>query len=320
MDLNALQQFLTVAREEHLSRAAAELRVAQPALSRTIARLEAELGTPLFDRAGRLRLNATGVIFREYVERAIGELEAGRRAVAEAALGGAGVVRFASETFLPLTGPIAAFKAAHPDVEVRLHEMAPEKMEQALRADEVDLCLASQPVNAPHLASAVVLVEPVWLAIPRGHRLAAEPLVTVEDLAAEPFVITRPGQWQRRLLDWLFADRNLEPRIACEIDEYAATYMLVGAGLGLGLFPQIARATLTEPGVAWAGIDHPHCNRTLSLHWVSDDRLSAPARLMRTQITDWNWDRTISPLAPSALSGPANAAPRAARPGCPDRR
>ncbi|MFG3339645.1 LysR family transcriptional regulator [Glycomyces sp. NPDC048151] len=288
MDLNALQQFLIVAREEHLSRAAAELRVAQPALSRTVARLEAELGTPLFDRAGRLRLNATGRIFRDHVERALGELEAGRRAVAEAADGGAGTVRLASETFLPLTGPIAAFKAAHPDIDVRLFQMAPNEMEQALRSDDIDLCLASQPVSAP--ASEVVHVEQVWLAVPPGHRLAGEPQVTVEALAHEPFVITRRGQWQRRLLDWLFADRNLEPRIACEIDEPAATYMLVGTGLGVSLFPQIARRSFPAAGAAWVGIDHPHCNRTLSLHSARDDRLSAAARLMRAQVRDWNWD------------------------------
>ncbi|WP_026932173.1 LysR family transcriptional regulator [Glycomyces tenuis] len=290
MDLNALRQFLAVARHEHLSRAAAELRVAQPALSRTVARLEAELGTPLFDRAGRLRLNESGAVFRDHVERALGALEAGRRAVAEAASGGAGSVRLASETFLPITGPLAAFKAAHPEVEIRLHQMAPGEMGRALRAQEVDLCLASQPVSAPRLASVVVHVERVWLATPPDHRFAGAPRVPIDDLADEPFVITGSGQWQRRLLDRLFADRNLEPRVICETDETAATYMLVSAGLGLSLFPAIAREALPDPGVAWAGVDDPHCNRTLSLHWVNDDRMPAAVRLMRSQITDWDWD------------------------------
>ncbi|MDA1361613.1 LysR family transcriptional regulator [Glycomyces luteolus] len=286
MELNALYQFLAVAREEHLSRAAAQLRVAQPALSRTIARLEAELGAPLFDRAGRLRLNSTGAVFRDHVERALGELEAGRRAVAKAALGGADTVRLASETFLPLTGPIAAFKAAYPEVEVRLRQMSTQEMEHALRAGEVDLCLASQPVKAPGTTAEVVHVEQVWLATPTDHRFAAVPRVTIEDLAEEPFVITRRGQWQRRLLDWLFTDRNLEPRIVCEIDEPAATYTLVGAGLGLSLFPQIARFSMPDPGVAWVGVDHPHCFRTLSLHWA---RLPAAAQRLRAQIEDWDW-------------------------------
>jgi DNA-binding transcriptional LysR family regulator len=293
MELNALHQFLAVAREEHLSRAAAQLHVAQPALSRTIARLEAELGAPLFDRAGRLRLNATGAIFRDHVERALGQLEAGRRAVAEAADGGPARVRLASETFLPLTRPIAAFTTAHPEVEVRLHQMSPREMEEALRADEVDLCLASQPVSAPSITSTVVHVEQVWLATPPGHRLSDAPTATIEDLAGEPFVITRPGQWQRRLLDWLFADRNLEPSIVCEIDEPAATYTLVGAGLGLSIFPDIARSSFPDAGVAWVRIDHPHCNRTLSLHWAGEDRLTAAARLMRAQIADWDWNQSV---------------------------
>jgi DNA-binding transcriptional LysR family regulator len=198
-------------------------------------------------------------------------------------------VRLASETFLPLTGPLAAFKTAHPEVDVELHQMPPTEMEQALRAQEVDLCLAAQPVSAPKVASAVVHTEQVWLATPTGHRLADASGVSIEDLADEPFVTTKPGQWQRRLLDWLFADRNLEPRIICETDEPAATYALVSAGLGVGLFPAIARGTQPDPGVAWADIDHPHCNRTLSLHWVSDDRLPAAVRLMREQITEWNW-------------------------------
>ncbi|HEX2143943.1 MAG TPA: LysR family transcriptional regulator substrate-binding protein [Glycomyces sp.] len=150
-------------------------------------------------------------------------------------------MRLASETFLPLTGPLAAFKAAHPDIEVLLHQRD------------------------------------------------GAGTVRVEDLADEPFVTTKPGQWQRRLLDWLFADRNLEPRIVCATDEPAATYALVSAGLGIGLFPTLARSTRPDPGVAWAIIDHPHCNRTLSLHWVSDDRPPAAVSLMRTQITDWNW-------------------------------
>src|SRR4051794_34889944 len=90
MELNSLAHFLVVARLEHLSRAAEELHVAQPSLSRTIARLEGELGVPLFDRSGRLRLNDAGRLFRDHVERALGELEAGRRAVTEAAGDGLG--------------------------------------------------------------------------------------------------------------------------------------------------------------------------------------------------------------------------------------
>ncbi|MFE3451874.1 LysR family transcriptional regulator [Nonomuraea sp. NPDC059194] len=289
MDLHALKQFLVVARLEHLSRAADELRVAQPSLSRTIARLESELGTPLFDRAGRLRLNEAGRLFREHVERCLGELDAGRRAVAEAAREGIGTVRLASETFLTITDLLAAYKHAHPDIDVELRQMPSADMHRALHAREVDLCLASQPIPEDGLDSVHLHDEPVWLAAPPGHRLASRSSVTVRELRDEPFVTTRPGHWQRRLLDQLFTGNNLTPRIVCEGDEAAATADLVSAGIGLTLIPEMARHARTRAPVAWIGIDDPACRRTLTLHQAADARLSTAARLMRATLTSWSW-------------------------------
>jgi DNA-binding transcriptional LysR family regulator len=289
VDLSTLRQFLVVARLEHLSRAADELRVAQPSLSRTIARLESELGTPLFDRAGRLRLNDTGKLFRGYVERSLGELEAGRRAVAEATSEGFGTVRLASETFLTLIGPLAAFKRAHPDVEVELHQLPADGMARALRAQEVDLCVASQPIPVEGLTGVELLDEPVWVATPLGHPLAGRTSVRVEDLAGEPFVTAREGHWYRRLLDRLFAARDLTPKIVFEGDEPGAIQELISAGLGIGLNPAMARRVAARTPVAWIPVDSPDCRRKITLFWSSESRLPVAARLMRTTITEWDW-------------------------------
>jgi DNA-binding transcriptional LysR family regulator len=289
MDLHTLRQFLVVARLEHLSRAADELRVAQPSLSRTIARLEGELGTPLFDRAGRLRLNDTGKLFRGHVERALGELDAGRRAVAEAAGEGVGTVRLASETFLTFTGPLAAYKRAHPDIEVELHQMPAADMARSLLAQDVDLCAASQPIHADGLESVRLLDEEVWLVTPLDHPLAGRASVTVDELAGLPFIAAHKGHWQRRLLDRLFAARDLTPKIACEGDEVSAIAELIIAGFGVGLVPGLARRSAAMAPVAWIAVDAPDCRRTLALYWGAGSRLSAAARLMRTTITGWNW-------------------------------
>ncbi|WP_418959218.1 LysR family transcriptional regulator [Streptomyces tritici] len=289
MDLNMLRQFLVVARLEHLSRAAEELHVAQPSLSRTIARLESELGTPLFDRAGRLRLNDAGRLFRGHVERALGELDAGRRAVAEAAEQGFGSVRLGSETFLTLTGPLAAYKRAHPAAEVVLHQLAAEDMARRLRAQDIDLCVASQPIPEEGLESVRLHDEPVWVVTPLGHRLAGRTSVSVEELADEPFVTASRGHWQRRLLDRLFAARGLSPRVVCEGDELSAIADLISAGLGIGLVPDIARRVASRVPAAWIAVDSPDCRRTLTLHWGAGSHLSSAARLMRAMITDWDW-------------------------------
>ncbi|MFI7637349.1 LysR family transcriptional regulator [Nonomuraea sp. NPDC049400] len=289
MDLNTLRQFVVVARLEHLSRAAEELRVAQPSLSRTIARLESELGTPLFDRSGRLRLNDAGKLFLGYVERSLGELDAGRRAVAEAISEGAGTVRLASETFLTLTGPLAAYKRAHPDIEVELRWMAAEDMARHLRAQEVDLCVASQPISAEGLTAVQLLDDAVGVATPLGHPLAGRTSVSIDELAGQPFVSARKGHWQRRLLDRLFAARGLTPKIVCEVDEPSAIADLISAGLGIGLVPAFAQRSSMRTTAAWIAVDSPDCRRAVTLYWGADSHLSTAARLMRTTITSWPW-------------------------------
>lgn len=290
MDLHALERFLVVARVEHLSRAADELRVAQPSLSRTIARLESELGTTLFDRAGRLRLNDRGRIFRRHVERSLGELAEARRAVAEAEIGS---VRLASETFLTLTGPLAAFRRAHPDIDVELHQMAAGQMHRALHTREVDLCVASQPIDSQGLDSVDLHDEPVWLAVPLGHRLGGRPSVRVEDLREESFVIPRRGHWQRRLLDQLFAGAH-PPHIVCEGDEAAATVALVGAGLGVTFVPDMARHADTRAAVELVAIDDSHARRVLSVHHADTDT-SGAVRLMLACLVEWPWAEPAPP-------------------------
>ncbi|SDW29806.1 DNA-binding transcriptional regulator, LysR family [Amycolatopsis xylanica] len=289
MDLNSLRQFLVVARLEHLSRAAEELRVAQPSVSRTIARLESELGAPLFDRGGRLRLNAAGKLFRAHVERSLGELETGKRAVAEATTEGVRTVRLASETFLTLTAPLAAFKRAHPSVEIELQWSSADDMARLLRARDVDLCLVSQPIHAEGLEQELLLDDEVGVATPLDHPLAGRASVSVEELAGQSFVTARSGHWQRRLLERLFAARGLTPRIVCEVDEPSAIVELIGAGLGIGLVPGFARRMAPQLPLVWVGVDSPDCRRRLTLFWEGDGDLSAAARALRATITGWDW-------------------------------
>ena len=123
MDLLQLRYFQAVARHQHVSRAAAELHVAQPALSRAIARLETELGVPLFDRRGRrIRLNRFGAMFLARAGRALGELDQGQHELRDAAGLAQGTVAVAAETLRTLSGLVAGFLAGHPGVSFRLYQ------------------------------------------------------------------------------------------------------------------------------------------------------------------------------------------------------
>jgi DNA-binding transcriptional LysR family regulator len=276
MDLLQLRYFQAVARHQHVSRAAAELHVAQPALSRAIARLEAELGVPLFDRRGRrVQLNRFGAMFLARAGRALGELEQGQHELRDAAGLAQGRVAVAAETLRTLSGLVAGFLAGHPGVSFRLYQSSAPVMAAQLQAGEVDLGLASQPLPGPALNSCELLSEEVLLAVPPAHPLARRSRASVGELAGEPFVTTRPGYWQRALTDRLFADAV----IVCEGDEPYAIRGLISAGVGVGLMPAMARRLAPDPPVGWLHLDVP-CQRTLSLVWRADAYQPAAARAL----------------------------------------
>jgi DNA-binding transcriptional LysR family regulator len=281
VDLLQLRYFQAVARHQHVSRAAAELHVAQPALSRSIARLEAELGVPLFDRQGRrVRLNRFGVLFLGRVGRALGELDQAEQELHDAAGLARGTVAVASETLRTVTGLVASFLAGHPQVSFRLSQSPAPVMSAQLQAGEVDLCVASQPLPGSGLQTYELFSEEVLLAVPPSHRLARQRRTEVSGLAGEPFVTTRPGYWQRTLADRLFADSGTEPVIVCEGEEPYAIRGLISAGVGVGLMPAVARHQAADPPVGWLRLDAPGCVRTLSLVWRADAYRSAAARAL----------------------------------------
>jgi DNA-binding transcriptional LysR family regulator len=282
MDLLQLRYFQTVARTQHITRAAGELLVAQPSLSRTIARLEAELGMPLFDRTGRrIRLNGFGEILLARVDRALRELDDARLELADAAGEERGRVSVAAETLRAVTELVARFRSLAPQIELRLYQSPAVTMAAQLRSGEVDLALASQDLPGDDLERIDLFTEEVLLAVPREHPLARRRRVTVAELVKEPFVVTRAGQWQRGLLDQLFADVGRPPLIACEGDEPAAVRGLIAAGVGIGLLPTISRRTTQTPPVAWLHLDTDIARRTLRVYWQRERYLTAAARRFR---------------------------------------
>ena len=121
------------------------------------------------------------------------------------------------------------------------------------------------------------------LAVAPGHWLAGRDSVTIPELADEPFVTTRPGHWQRALLERLFTSEGLTPLVSCEGDEPGASQDMINAGLGIGLIPTMSRLAGTEARaqVAWVHVDAPDCHRILTLVWNRETHLSDAALKFR---------------------------------------
>lgn len=289
MELQQLKYFQAVARLEHVTRAAAELYISQPSLSKAIARLEEELGVPLFDHQGRrIRLNQFGRTFLRRVERAFSELEEGQREVADMAGPERGLVGLAALYTVGahlLPDLLSAFRVRHPQISFRLFQNAAHIMLSQLDNGEVDLCISSPLSERPGVTWAPLMTEEILLAVPPGHRLAGRSSIHLSEVAQEPFISLKPGYGVRDLTNRFCQQAGFTPSIAFEVDELTVVSGLVGAGFGVAFLPALARSS--ETGPIRLHIDEPRCQRTIGLAWVEGRYLSAAARLFRQFVIDY---------------------------------
>ncbi|MFJ1650740.1 LysR substrate-binding domain-containing protein [Streptomyces sp. NPDC088337] len=264
-----LAYFEGVARTEHVTRAAQEMRVPQSTLSRAMVRLEQDLGVDLFARRGRtVSLTPAGRTFLTSVQRALAEIERAAEEVRADADPATGKVAFGflhtmgAET---VPGLIHAFRADHPRVRFSLVQNYGEAMLEGLRAGELDLCLTSPVPDAPDLVARRLDEQKLRLVVPAEHRLAARRRIRLAEAAEESFVTLEPGYGLRRITDALCREAGFKPRVAFEGEEAETLRGLVAAGLGVALLPPPA---FPRPGVAELTVTAPRAVREIGVAWL----------------------------------------------------
>jgi LysR family transcriptional activator of glutamate synthase operon len=272
--------FITLAELQHVTAAAEQLRIAQPTLTRMLARLEQRLGVELFDRRGRrLSLNAYGRIFYQHARRAQLELDSARRAIEDLTNPAVSEIRLG---FLPSFGAavvprlIADFTKASPRVTFALGADAAASIADSVEAGSLDIGVVSPRPAQPTLAWRSMFRQRLGVAVPRDHRLTGVADVSMTDLASEPFVTMHPGFGMRRLLDELCAAAQFQPRIALESSDLSTSAGLVAAGLGISLMP-IDGSEYT-PGVVILRLTDADAYRDVGMIWSSGRPLSRAAR------------------------------------------
>jgi DNA-binding transcriptional LysR family regulator len=248
LNVGRLRVLVQVAKCGSFSAAAEELSYTQSAVSQQIATLEAEVGLTLLERHARgVRLTAAGAALSEHAEGVLARLEAAEAELAAIAGLRAGRLRMASfptagATLMPLA--IAAFRAAHPDVELTLAEGEPEQIAPRLRAGELDLALLfefAEPLAGMEGMSRVELLEdPLYLALPRRHPLAEKDDLHLSDLGGEAWVQTSHESPCARHVVRCCHVAGFEPNVAFESDDYQTVQGLVAAGVGVALIPELA--------------------------------------------------------------------------------
>ncbi|WP_182883192.1 LysR family transcriptional regulator [Microbispora sp. H10949] len=185
LDLRLLRYFTVVAAHLHYGRAADELRVAQPSLSRQISRLEAEVGARLLDRTRQgTRLTEAGEAFLPHA-RAL--LRASEQAVAVARAAAQPTrITIGYTAGLIVTPAVRDLRHRHPDADVRTLHLEWNEPREALLDRRVDAVVTRLPLRTGGLRVTILYDEPKMLLVPIGHRLAGKESVTLDDIEGEP--------------------------------------------------------------------------------------------------------------------------------------
>ena len=215
-----LQYFLAVAESLHFSKAAEQLFVTQPTLSHQLAELEAQLGTPLFDRSGKtVRLTHAGSIFRDHARRSIAEMEAGCRALVELeGLQRGELTMGVNQSFVHRLLPpiLGEFITRYPGLQLRVDEMSAGEVERRLAEGSLDLGIAFAPAVLEDTELEPILDERLLLVVRRDHPLARRSQVRLAELAEVPLVLLAREYATRRLIEKHLADAGVVPRVVCE--------------------------------------------------------------------------------------------------------
>ena len=272
MELQIMRWFREVAAGATVTETAGRARITQPALSRALARLEAEVGTPLLTRSGRtLTPTPAGRIFKQHIDQVLDQYDLGLRAVAELVDPARGLVPLA---FLHTLGTwlvpplISSFRQSHPQVRFELHQHGEASILQELLDGAADLIITSSTSAHPQVTWRRLLVEPVLLTVPPRHRLARRRRIRLAEVADEPFIQLREGYALRVLTERLCAEAGFTPKIAFEGEEVETLRALVAAGLGVALLPP---ARTTPAPSASAAVEASETDPAPQLHVTDVD-------------------------------------------------
>ncbi|WNC16353.1 LysR family transcriptional regulator [Brevibacillus brevis] len=281
MEWQQLEYFQTLARIQHVTRAAEALALSQPALSRSIARLEEEVGVPLFDRQGRtIVLNRYGKLLLKRVNRILKEWEDGKQELRDLVNPEHGEV---SLGFLHTLGTtiipdlIGAFREQAPNVSFSLMQNHSYYLLEHMDAGELDLCLLAEPTETKLPIQWIPLwSEELFAVVPTSHRLAEADSILLQELAGESFIFMKKGYALRRTTDRLFEQIGVQPNITFEGEEAATVAGLVAAGLGVSLLPNLRG--LEKSKIVHIPIRQPKCLRVIGMAVVEGSYLSPAAR------------------------------------------
>lgn len=290
MEVQTLRWFQEVADGVTVTEVSELERTSQSGVSRALARLEAEVGTPLLRRSGRtLRMTHAGAAFKHHVDAMMHQLDDGLAAVQQIIDPETGTVTLSYEPSLGtrlVPHLVGTYNVEHPQVRFDLRAKPNEAMTTVRARGEIELELSTLRPPGYGFGWQRIAREPLRLVVPAGHPWAAAAEISVAEAADLHFVTLRPTSRLREIVDELCLDAGFTPRIAFECDDLATVQGYVAAGLGVAFVPavwgpdsdssgaQVHRLKITDPGAV----------RDIGIAWSTQRRLLPAAELFLAHV------------------------------------
>jgi DNA-binding transcriptional LysR family regulator len=244
INFRQLEVFCAVAEARSFTRASHVLFISQSTVSQHIRDLEESLNVKLFHRNRRnvsLTPAGEGLVERgQQIFRMLEEAETDVRAAKDPYSGKLSFGCASTTLLYRLPDILADYARRYPNVELNITGGAIQEVAPQMWSGALDFALVVLPLSSPALEKQALFEESFAIVVPAGHALAGRASLDIAELAAERFILNRPGQNTRRLIDKYFFRKRITPRVAIELAETEAIKAMVARGLGVSVLPESA--------------------------------------------------------------------------------
>ncbi len=301
MEMHQIRYFLAVADLLNFTKAAEHCNVTQPALSRAVQMLEAEMGGLLINRErGLTHLTDLGRLMRPYFEQVLRQSDAAKQSAKqflnlEKASLKLGVLRSIGP--LRFTGFLTAFHHDNPGIKLDLNEGSPPRLVEMLEQGELEVAVLAQPVEFPARFDVVPLYrERFIVSFPPGHRFAKLDAVRPKDMDGVSYVRRLTCEYRGFIAD-LLTQHGAKIDVTYQSEREDWVQIMVLAGLGVSSLPEFSPAL---PGLLTRPYAEPEIVRKVSLVTIAGRRFSPALASFVKAVKAFDWVQSGAPAAPAA--------------------
>jgi LysR family hydrogen peroxide-inducible transcriptional activator len=269
IELQQLEQFVVLARTKNFTRAAGELNLSQSALSRSIQRLEEQVGQPLFERKPReVVLTDLGELLLERGKEILQLVDDTFSLISDAGRRGRvrlGAIPTIAPYFLP--GLLRSFAEGHPEVSVVVQEDTTEQLVRRVSHGEIDLAILALPLLAKHLQVEPLFEEELLLVASADHPLSGHVEVTAEEIEPYPFVLLNEAHCLSENVASYCRRQSVQPVMVERLSQIATVQELVALGHGISIVPEMARRLDRDPRRVYRSLAGERPTRTVAMLW-----------------------------------------------------